>query len=116
MENPREHEYWVGLKNKSIRYYFYCNKGLDTFNNFRYVFMMIFGIYFTLKLKNAMWLLMMFGVSIPLLMCTGFYTIHHMGRVIDWLNIRFGSHYSLETFKLQVEIRDAVKKLADAVP
>lgn len=106
-------KYWNGTKNKIIRYYFYISKGLDLFNAFRYVFMAIFGLYLILKLKNAFWLLGMFSVSIPCLMAAGWYSIHHMGKVIDWLTTRFSSHYGLASFELQKEIRDAVQEMAN---
>ena len=111
-EDPKDHPHWKGWKNKAIRYYFYCNKGLDTFNNFRYVGMMIFGVYWTLKLKCAWWLLVMFGICIPMLTVIGYYSIHHINKVQDWLNVRFGTHYGLASFKLQEETRDAVQYLA----
>lgn len=109
-DNPKDHEYWNGTKNKAIRYYFYMSRGLDLFNNFRYVFMAIAGIYFALHLKNALWLLGMFTISIPLLMIAGYISIHHIGKVVDWLNVRFGSHYSLLNITLLQEIRDSLKK------
>ena len=46
----QEEDHFKGLKNKSIRYYFYIQKGLALCNEFRYLMMAIFGIYFTLKL------------------------------------------------------------------
>lgn len=111
-DNPRDHEHWRGWKNKAIRYYFYMSKGLDLFNNFRYVFMAIAGLYIALKLKNALWLLAMFGISIPILMVAGYVSIHHIGKVVDWLGVRFGTHYSLYNFKLLEDIRDAVQRMA----
>lgn len=111
IENPKDHENWNGTKNRLIRYYFYCNKGLDTFNNFRYVFMAIAGLYFALHLHQPLWLLVMFIVAIPLLTLIGYYSIHHINKVQDWLNIRFGTHYGLYGYKLQEEIRDGIQQL-----
>lgn len=105
----KEIEYWDGNKNKFIRYYFYMSRGLDLFNNFRYVFLTIFGIYYTLKLKNAMWLITMFGISIPFLMFIGYWSVHHVGKVIDWLNIKFSTHFGMMQIDLLTEIRDAVR-------
>jgi hypothetical protein len=113
MDNPKDHEYWNGTKNKLIRYYFYCQRGLDLFNNFKYVIMAIFGIYYTLKLKNPDLLLGMFLFSIPLLMFIGYWSVHHIGKVTDWLNIKFSTHYSLYSIKLQEEIKNAVQELAN---
>lgn len=103
-----EKEYWDGNKNKAIRYYFYCQRGLDLFNNFRYVIMAIFGVYYTLKLHNSWWLLIMFFLSIPFLMYIGYWSVHHVGKVIDWLNVKFSTHYSLYQIKLLEEIRDGI--------
>ncbi len=111
MEDPKAHEYWNGPKNRLIRYYFYCQKGLDLFNNFRYVFMAIFGVYYALKLRNPGWLLFMVGVSVPLLTAIGYWSVHHVGKVVDWLNTRFSTHYGLASFELQKEIRDGIKEL-----
>ncbi len=111
MEDHKEHEYWQGTKNKLIRYYFYMSRGLDLFNNFRYIFMAIFGLYLVLKLKNALWLLAMLGISVPMLMVIGYYSIHHIGKIVDWLNVRFSTHYSLLQITLLEEIRDEIKCL-----
>ena len=109
-EDPKKHEYWNGPKNKLIRYYFYCQRGLDLFNNFRYVFMAIFGVYYTLKLKNPDILLGMLLASIPMLMLIGYWSVHHIGKVIDWLNIKFSTHYGMMNIDLLTEIRDELKK------
>lgn len=109
MEDPKSHEHWQGTKNKAIRYYFYMSKGLDLFNNFRYVFMAIFGLYFTMHLHAPIWLFLMLIISVPFLMIVGYFSIHHMGRVMDWLNVRFGTHYSLLQITLLEQIRDEIK-------
>jgi|ERR1035437_903274 hypothetical protein len=112
--NPKDHEHWVGAKNRLIRYYFYTNTGLNVFNNFKYLVGAILAIYWMLHLKNPIVLLVMFLISIPALGVIGYYSIHHINKVMDWLGVRFGTFYSLYSIKLQEEIRDAVKKLADS--
>lgn len=114
MPNPtRENDHWHGWQNKAIRYWFYINKGLDIFNQFRYLLAAIIGIYWTLHLNNRLYLIAMFAGSIPILTVVGYYSIHHWNKVMDWLNVKFGTHYGIASFELQTEIRDAVKKLAD---
>jgi len=104
-----EPDYWSGNKNKSIRYYFYLTRGLDIFNNFRYVIMAIIGVYVLLKFTQPILLLVMFAISIPILLVMGYYSVHHIGRVIDWLNVKFSTHYGAYQIKLLEEIRDALK-------
>lgn len=107
---PHEsHEHWTGTKNKLIRYYFYCNKGLDTFNQFRYVIMAVFGIYYTLHLHAPILLLVMLAVSIPILTIIGYYCVHHINKVTDYLNTQFGTYYGIMQIDLLKEIRDAIK-------
>lgn len=106
-EDKNHADYWNGPRNKFIRYYFYCQRGLDLFNNFRYVIMAIFGVYYTLHLKQPALLLVMAGVSMPALMLIGYYSVHHIGKVVDWLNVKFSTHYGKYTYDLmeqQVEL------------
>ncbi len=102
--------YWDGNKNKIIRYYFYVQRGLALFNEFRYLFMVIFGIYFALKLTNPAWFVLMFVVSVPLLIIAGWVSVHHIGKVIDYLTIEFSTHFSRYQYTLLEEIRDEIKK------
>lgn len=111
--NDNKEEYWNGNKNKAIRYWFYINRGMDWINQFRNLFFCIIALYVALKLNNPMWLIGMVVISIPILGIVGYIQVHHLGKVLDWLNVRFSTHYSLASFKLQEEIRDAVQILAN---
>ena len=111
MDKPEEQEHWDGNKNRLIRYYFYINTGLNVFNNFKYLVAAIFGIYWTMHLKNPIWLLAMGAISIPILGAIGYYSIHHINKVIDWLNVKFGSHYGIKTYELQKGIHDGIQEL-----
>lgn len=108
-------KYWEGKTNKAIRYWFYISRGLDLFNNFRYVFMLIFGIYYTLKLNNYGWLVTMFFVFVPILGCIGYLSVHRMGCVIDWLNVKFSTHYGKYGFELQEEIVKLLTTIKDSL-
>lgn len=111
--NPKSHQYWTGTKNKIIRYYFYINTGLNVFNNFKYLVAAILGLYWMLHLKNPAILLIMFAISIPALGVIGYYSIHHINKVMNWLDVRFGSHYTLKNIELLEEIKNAVKSMAN---
>lgn len=115
MEDLKE-KYWDGNANKIIRYYYYSQRGLALFNEFRYVFMLIFGVYITLKLQNPLWLVGMFLISIPILIGVGWVAVHHVSKVVDWLSIEFSTHWGRYTYDLQeqqnrilTEIRDEMK-------
>ena len=68
MDNPKDHENWTGAKNKFIRYYFYINTGLNVFNNFKYLAAAIFGIYWTMHLRNPIWLLTMGDIIVSIIL------------------------------------------------
>lgn len=101
MDHVKKINYWKGAKNKSIRMYWYAKRGLDLFNDLRYIIMVIVGIYFALKLTNPLWMLLMFGFCIPLLILVGWFAIHHMAKVMDWLGIEFATYWSRYQFELQ---------------
>lgn len=94
-------QYKEGITNKLIRYYFYSQRGLTLFNEFRYLFMLIFGIYITLKLTNPIWLIIMFSISLPLLILIGYIAVHHVGKVVDYLNVQYSTYWSKYGFELQ---------------
>ncbi len=96
-------KYMPGLHNRLIRYYFYLNRGLDMLNQSRNLFLGIFAAYFALKLDNVWILAAMFFPSVLLLMIAGYYSTHHMSKVLDWVGIRFGSHYAMKNYNLQEE-------------
>lgn len=110
MKSHRE-EYWNGNKNKVIRYYFYSQRGLGLFNEFRYLFMLIFGIYVILKLDHYGWLVGMFVVSVPILCFFGWLQVHHLAKVFDWLNIEFATYWSRYSFDLQERQVKAVENI-----
>lgn len=93
--------HWDGTKNKVVRYYFYSKRGLELFNEFRYLLMLIFGAYVMLKLTNPFYLLLMFVVSLPVLIFFGWLQVHHMAKIINWLDIEFASYWSRYSFELQ---------------
>lgn len=104
-------KYWQGTKNKIIRLYFYSQKGLALFNEFRYLIMLIFGVYVAMKLSNPVWLFLMFIISVPALIAIGFVSVHYVGKVIDYLNVQFATHWSKYSFKLQEGILEELKKI-----
>lgn len=91
---------WDGAKNKSVRMYFYCQRGLALINEFRYVIMTIFGVYMLLKLNNPWIMVAMFVVIVPILIVLGWMQVHHMAKVMNWLDVEFASFWSRYGFEL----------------
>lgn len=105
--------YWDGAFNKSCRYWYYLNKGIDIFNQFRYLFALFFGIYYTLHLKNPWWLIAMFVISIPILISLGYLAVHRMGKIFDYLNVHFSTHWSKYQFELMENQLSTLKGIQD---
>lgn len=108
--------YLSGGQNRIIRYYFYLARGLDVLNQFRNLFLGIIALYIALHLTNLAWMVAMFIPSLLILIVVGYYSVHTISKVTEWLNVRFGTHYGIKQFnytedqiKLLKEIRDLLK-------
>jgi hypothetical protein len=110
-----EEKHWHGTKNKAIRWYFYSQRGLALFNEFRYVLMLIFGAYVLLKLDNPIWLVIMFLTSLPILVAVGWYQTHHMAKVMDWLGTQFASYWGRYSFDLQERQVKAIETILEEI-
>lgn len=109
-----EEKYLKGKENWIIRAYFYCSNGLNIINEFRNLFLGIFALYFALKLDNIVWLFVMTIPSILLLTLAGYYMVHRVGKVKEYLSIKFGTHYGMKTYdyqKGQFEILERIELL-----
>lgn len=106
-------KYWEGNKNKAVRWYFYAQKGLALFNEFRYLFMLIFGVYYTLRMTHIIWLVIMFAVSLPLLILMGWAYVHHIAKVLDWLSIEFATHWGRYGYDLQEKQNALLKEILE---
>jgi len=115
MVDEHAEKHWHGTKNKLIRWYFYCNRGLDLFNAFRYIFMLIFGAYLLLKLSNPAWLVLMFLVTLPILTIAGWYQTHHMAKVMEWLNLEFATYWGRYGFDLSERNVKAVESIDGSI-
>jgi hypothetical protein len=103
--------YWDGWWNKLVRYYFYVNRGLQLFNEARYLIMSIFAIYFATKLDNIWLIPLMFVVSLPVLVFFGWLFVHKMAKITDFLNVEFSTHWSKYGYELQENIISELKEV-----
>lgn len=112
-------KYLEGIENWFIRAYYYCSNGLTILNEFRNLFLGILGLYIALKWDNILGAVLLFMVCVIILTIVGYYTVHKVSKVREFLGMRFGSHFGKKSFDYQeasyellVEIRDLLKKLS----
>lgn len=108
-----EENYTKGVKNILIAIYFYLSNGLAILNEFRNLFLGIFAVYITLKLTDPMLMVYMTVVSIVILTITGYFVVHHVAKIKEWLTVKFGTHYGVKNFdyvKRQVELLEEINK------
>ena len=104
-------KYWDGRLNYGIRIYFYATRGVDIFNQFRNVIFVVFGAYWTFKLHNPWWLIGMMVIGVMLLICMGWFAVHKMGKVVDYLNIHYSTHWSRYNYELLEGIQNELREL-----
>lgn len=114
MQDRTHEQYWDGAENKAIRFYFYAQKGLSLLNEARYLIMGAFALYYTLRLDNPIYLALIFLSALPVMIFLGWLSVHRMGKVIDYLNVRFSTHYAKKQFDIfegmLKELRDMNEK------
>lgn len=113
-------KYLKGTENWFIRAYFYCSNGLTVLNEFRNLFLAIIAIYIALKWDSIWLAVLLFIACVILLTIAGYYMVHKVGKIREWLGIRFSSHFGIKTFnyaeennKVLREIRDILKDTKD---
>ena len=98
--------------------YFYVSAGLGIVNEFRNLILGIIGVYLTLKLDDPWIMVVIFIVSILLLVPTGWFVVHRISKVREWLTTKYGSHYQIQTFdyvKAQYEESVRIRELLEAL-
>ena len=116
MEKLRDSErerYWDGHGNRFIRYYFYVNRGLTLLNEARYLILAVFALYAILKLNNPVYMVVMFLVSLPVLGVLGWVFTHRMAKVMDFLNIKFSTHFTKYSIELQEKQNELIGEVVN---
>jgi hypothetical protein len=99
------------MKNKLIQGYYYIERGLDILNIFRNLFLAIFAVFVALKFVSVWWAIGMFVITIPILIITGYFNVHHIGKVRDRLNIKFGTHYGIKVVDYQKRTMELLEEI-----
>lgn len=108
-----EEEYLKGAKNWFIRMFFYLKTGNSVVSEFRYTILAIMGLYAILKLANPVWLIGITVLSTPVLIVIGHFWTHKVGKIIEWLSVKFATHYAIEQFNLQKKQVELLEKLLE---
>lgn len=95
---PEDSKFLNGAHNKGIRLYFYLMRGLDVLNSFRNLFLGIGALYLAMHLDNLFYAALMFVVSSIILIAFGYYSVHKLSKVNEWLTMRFSTHFGMKTF------------------
>ncbi len=99
----KDEDYLKGFQNFCIRWYFYLENGLGILNNFRNLFLAIFAIYITLKLTNLWWIAFMVVSSLIGLAILGWYAVHKIAKIKEWLTVRYSTYYGIKSFNYTAE-------------
>lgn len=111
LDEQEQKEHWAGIKNKIVRYYFYTQRGLNLLNEFRYLIMAILAVYALLDMKSPIMMVVMFAVAIPFLILLGWVYTFKMAKTMEFLNIKFSTHYS----KLNMDYQERQTKALETI-
>lgn len=106
LEDPRrlseeDKQFLHGAHNGGIRYYYYLEHGLNILNEFRNLFLGILAIYIALKLTNPLLMVAMFVPCLLVLTIVGYYNVHKLNKVKEWLGMRYSTYYGIKNFNFQ---------------
>lgn len=113
--SDNEKEMLGGRKNALIRWYFYSQRGLTIINELRYIIIGIFGVYYFTRMDNPLFLLLMFIIAIPLLVMIGWFAVHHMAVVLEFLGVRYTTAFGRYSYELQEKILENLQKQTAAL-
>ena len=104
-------EFWEGKTNILVRLWTYAKRGLDIVNDFKYLGAGIFASYYTLKLVNPIWMVMMFVVALPILILIGRWHLFRASKTQEFVTTVKGSVLGYDSFNIQVEILEKLEEI-----
>lgn len=102
--------YWDGLENRLSRHYFYLLRGVGILNEFRNLGFIVIGALISFKLTNPLWIVAILIPSLVILNLAGWYSVHRLGKKVEYYNVHFSTHYALLGFDLTKELIDEVRQ------
>lgn len=103
-------KYWDGAVNFLCRLWFYFIRGLEIFDKFKYFFIVFGGLYYLIGKKHLFLMVAVSVVAVPVIMVMGFFTVHKLGGVLDYLNTKFSTYSANKQIELLEEIRDLLNE------
>lgn len=82
-------------------------------NEFRYLLMGIFAFYYALRVDNILLIPLMFILAMPVLIFLGWLSVHHMQKVIEWINIKFSTHWAMYNYRLNEDRNRLLEEIKD---
>ena len=107
--------YWEGNSNLLIRTWTYIKVGLQQANDYKYVAAAIFGIYYTLKLANPIWIGVMFIVSLPLLAVLGRWWLYRGQKTSEFVTTTKGSVLGYNSYNIQIQQNELLEEILNAL-
>lgn len=111
IDNHHEEPSMEGTQNTLIRWYRYCSGGINLANEFKSLVIMLLGIYYVFKLSDPWLFIGAFVFSVIIFTIVGWYRVHKMDKVIEWLNIKFTTYYGLDTYNIQKDSREILESI-----
>lgn len=105
--------FWEGKQNVFVRLITYAKIGVNQVNDYKYIGAAIFGVYYTLKLTNAWWLLLMNLIVLPALILLGRWWLYRGAKASEFVTTQKGTVLGYSAYNVQCEILEELKKLND---
>lgn len=99
---------------KLVRIYWYEEQGLNLLNKFRYLIIFIMAIAVMLRVEDDLsWMVTVFIIAIPLLAMAGYLYIRYGIKVMEYLTLKFATHFGQYNLKLQERQLEVLERLTE---
>lgn len=108
-------KHWEGRENYLIRYWVYLDRGLDTFNQFKYYigFPLAAGAFIPFLADKLSWLIVLSILGLPVLIVVGRYRLHKVNKTTEYVNAISGSIFQFKPMQLSIEQVSLLKEIRD---
>lgn len=106
-------KYWDGNWNRIFRHWFYIRTGAGILNELRNPFIIGIGISIALKITNPISVAGIILIFFPIMQFMGWAQVHHIGKVLEWLTVKYSTKYQAEFYALQKEQNELLKTILE---
>ena len=104
--------YWEGHQNRLIRLWVYLLRGLNMFNEFKYVLAAIVAGFVILKITEPIWMVVAGLAVIPPLIVLGRWQLRKAGKVDQWIATEHGSVLKWADYNIKVETLNKLDEIS----